>query len=87
GVDGVLVLGCKHGDDYQCHNIKGSELAQERISKVEETLSRIQLESERVQFQNISISEHRKLPEVINEFMEMIKRVGPNPFKEFADFS
>lgn len=86
GVDGVLVLGCKHGDDYQCHNIKGSELANERIGKVEETLSRIQLESERVQFQNLSISEQKKLPEIINEFMEMIKRVGPNPFKEFADF-
>tara|TARA_B100000315_G_scaffold69494_1_gene63270 strand:+ start:5681 stop:7861 length:2181 start_codon:yes stop_codon:yes gene_type:complete len=87
GVDGVLVLGCKHGDDYQCHNIKGSELANERIGKVEETLSRIQLESERVQFQDISINEHKKLPKIINEFMDMIERVGPNPFKEFADFS
>ena len=25
GIDGVLLIGCKHGDDYQCHYIRGSE--------------------------------------------------------------
>ncbi len=87
GVDGILVLGCKHGDDYQCHNMTGSELADERISKVEEVLSRMALESERVQFKNLAINEHKKLGEVIEEFMQTIERVGPNPFKEFADFN
>jgi quinone-modifying oxidoreductase, subunit QmoB len=28
GMDGVFLLGCKHGDDYQCHFVKGSELAE-----------------------------------------------------------
>ncbi len=87
GVDGILVLGCKHGDDYQCHNMTGSELADERISKVEEVLSRMQLESERVQFKNLAINEHKKLGEVIDEFMQTIERIGPNPFKEFAEFN
>ena len=27
GYDGVMMMGCKHGDDYQCHFVKGSELA------------------------------------------------------------
>jgi len=27
GVDGVLLLGCKYGENYQCHFVKGSELA------------------------------------------------------------
>ncbi len=30
GFDGVIMLGCKYGDDYQCHFIKGSELASVR---------------------------------------------------------
>ncbi len=47
GIDGVLLLGCQHGDDYQCHFIKGSELADIRLSKVSETLDRLALESER----------------------------------------
>ena len=28
GYDGIMMMGCKHGDDYQCHFVKGSELAQ-----------------------------------------------------------
>ena len=27
GVDGVILIGCKYGDDYQCHYVRGSELA------------------------------------------------------------
>ena len=30
GIDGVIMVGCKYGDDYQCHFTKGSELAQRR---------------------------------------------------------
>ncbi len=33
GMDGVFLLGCKHGDDYQCHFVKGSELADIRMKK------------------------------------------------------
>ena len=45
GFDGVLLMGCRHGEDYQCHFIKGSELAEIRLSKVSETLDRLGLES------------------------------------------
>ena len=34
GIDGILLLGCRHGEDYQCHFVKGSELANIRLSKV-----------------------------------------------------
>ena len=27
GFDGVLLLGCRFGDDYECHFMRGSELA------------------------------------------------------------
>ena len=81
GIDGVLLLGCKHGDDYQCHFIKGSELADIRLSKVSETLNRLALESERVRFETVSIIDYDRLPALLDEFAETIDEVGPNPFK------
>ena len=81
GIDGMLLLGCKYGENYQCHFVKGSELANTRFSKVSETLNRLQLESERVQLMQVAINEYDKLPDMINEFAERIKEIGPNPFK------
>jgi quinone-modifying oxidoreductase subunit QmoB len=83
GVDGILLLGCKYGENYQCHFVKGSELANYRFSKVGETLNRLQLEAERVEMMQVSIAEYDKLPDMINEFVEKVKEIGPNPFKEF----
>ncbi|MBW2047317.1 MAG: hydrogenase iron-sulfur subunit [Deltaproteobacteria bacterium] len=81
GIDGILLLGCRHGDDYQCHFIKGSELAETRLSKVSETLDRLALESERVKFVEVGITDYHKIPAIIDEFMETIDEVGPNPYK------
>ena len=81
GIDGVLLLGCEHGDDYQCHFVKGSELASIRLSKVSETLDRLALESERVRFETVSIVDYDKLPGILDEFAATIDEVGPNPFK------
>jgi quinone-modifying oxidoreductase subunit QmoB len=83
GIDGVMLFGCRRGDDYQCHFIKGSELANVRMSKVSETLTRLVLEADRVQVAEVSIIDADKIPELINSFMETIERVGPNPYKGF----
>ena len=48
GFDGVALLGCKPGEDYQCHFIRGSELLETRMGNVQETLERLALERERV---------------------------------------
>jgi quinone-modifying oxidoreductase subunit QmoB len=81
GADGILILGCKHGDDYQCHFIRGSELCEYRLGKVQETLSRLMLEAERVQFKPLAIEDYDKVPELINGFMKRLEEIGPNPFK------
>jgi len=83
GIDGILMIGCKYGDDYQCHFIKGSELANERMEKVQETLQRLRLESDRISVWQLSISEYAKLPQIFDDFMETIEKVGPNPYKGF----
>ncbi len=83
GMDGVLLLGCKYGDDYQCHFIKGSELADVRMKKIGEALSSLALEKERVAQFEVAIDDYNKLPQIINDFVESIKEIGPNPFKGF----
>ena len=83
GIDGLILLGCKYGENYQCHFIKGSELANYRFSKIQETLDKLQLEAERCQLIQVAISEYDKLPDMINDFVKGIEKVGPNPFKGF----
>ena len=83
GFDGILLIGCKYGDDYQCHFIKGSELMETRSANVQEKLKQLALEEERVKLVQLPINEFEKLPEVINEFAEEIEDIGMNPFKGF----
>jgi quinone-modifying oxidoreductase subunit QmoB len=83
GIDGVMYLGCKHGDDYQCHFIKGSELSEIRMQKIGEALSSLALEEERVAQFQVAIDEYDKIPKMINDFVEEVEALGPNPFKGF----
>ena len=81
GIDGVLLIGCKYGDDYQCHFIKGSELANYRMGKIKETLDRLVLESDRIRILELSLDEYDKLPGIFDDFLTKIEEVGPNPYK------
>jgi quinone-modifying oxidoreductase, subunit QmoB len=83
GIDGVILLGCRKGDDYQCHFIKGSELANTRMEKISETLGRLALEPERVRVEEIGIMDVDRLPRLLKEFMDKIKEMEPNPYKGF----
>jgi quinone-modifying oxidoreductase subunit QmoB len=83
GIDGIMLVGCKYGDDYQCHFVKGSELANRRLENVKETLTRLQLESERILVTQLAINEYEKLPVLINDFVAKIRELGPNPYKGF----
>ena len=83
GMDGVFLLGCKHGDDYQCHFIKGSELADIRIKKIGDALASLALENERVAQFELAIDEYDKVPQIVNDFVASIEELGPNPFKGF----
>ncbi len=83
GIDGILLLGCKFGEDYQCHFIRGSELANRRMDNVKETLQRLFLEPERVKLLEVEISDWPKIPEILDGFVEEIKKIGPNPYKGF----
>ena len=83
GIDGVLLLGCKYGENYQCHFIKGSELANKRMENVRETLERMFLEPERVKLVEVAIDEYHKIPKIIEDFVKEIEKIGFNPYKGF----
>ena len=83
GIDGVMMLGCKYGDDYQCHFVKGSEICNRRKENIAETLERLGVEPDRVEQYQVAIDEYDKLPGMIEEFMDMILEKGPNPFKGY----
>lgn len=83
GNDGCLLLGCKYGDDYQCHFIKGSELCERRMQNIGETLDRLGIELERVRQEQVAIDDYDRIPEIIDNFVQEILQLGPNPFKGF----
>jgi len=83
GFDGVALMGCKSGEDYQCHFIQGSELLGKRMENVRETLNRLVLEPERVRVDEVAISDYRQVPGMLADFVGTVKKLGPNPFKGF----
>ncbi len=83
GIDGMILLGCKFGENYQCHFVKGSLLANERLGKLQETLGRLMLEPERVRLEQLSIQDYDKLPTILADYIEEMEEMEPNPFKEF----
>ncbi len=84
GYDGVMLMGCKHGDDYQCHFVKGSELASYRMSKIDDTLKTMALETERVRTFEVAITDIERVPQLIDEYAEVINKIGMSPMKGFA---
>ncbi len=83
GIDGVMMMGCKYGDDYQCHFVKGSEICNRRKENIAETLNRLGVEPDRVAQYQVAIDEYDKVPQMVEEFMAMIFEKGPNPFKGY----
>jgi quinone-modifying oxidoreductase subunit QmoB len=82
GFDGILQIGCKPGDNYQCHFMTGSELSEIRAKNLQETLNRLMLKPERIRTEFVEIDDYYKIPEIINSYVKTIKKAGPNPFKD-----
>jgi coenzyme F420-reducing hydrogenase delta subunit len=74
GADGVLVSGCHPGD---CHYIKGNFYARRRIALVKKLLEYVGLEPERFQMSWVSAAEGVKYTQVIKDFVQELKPLGP----------
>lgn len=74
GADGVLVSGCHPGD---CHYISGNYHARRKLTLLRDLMGLMGVEPERFQVSWVSASEGHKFAEVVTQFTEEVKRLGP----------
>lgn len=74
GADGVLVSGCHPGD---CHYIKGNYYARRRIALVKNLLEFVGFEPQRFQMSWVSAAEGKKYTQIIKDFVQELKPLGP----------
>ncbi|MBS7248693.1 MAG: hydrogenase iron-sulfur subunit [Candidatus Jordarchaeales archaeon] len=79
GADGVLVAGCHPGD---CHYVKGNYRAERRIALLKEMIKQLGIEPERLMLKWISASEGAELVKTTEEFLTVIKELGPSPLRK-----
>jgi F420-non-reducing hydrogenase iron-sulfur subunit len=75
GIDGIIVMGCHPGD---CHYLEGNYEAEKKFEMVEKLLSFINFDS-RVRLEWVSASEGNRFAEIVTEFTNKIKDLGPSP--------
>jgi coenzyme F420-reducing hydrogenase delta subunit len=76
GADGVLVAGCLEGG---CHYIEGNLFAKKRVSAIRDILQESGIEKERLRMVNISAAMATNLVDAINDMVNIVKELGPNP--------
>ena len=79
GADGVLIGGCHPGD---CHYINGNLKARRRVAVIKTILKTLGLDERRIRLEWISASEGKKFVDVVKDFTEEIRKLGPNPMKK-----
>ena len=78
GIDGVIITGCHPGD---CHYQSGNYETERRFKALSEALSYTGIEAERIRLEWVSASEGTRFGEVVQDFTEQIKKVGPNDIR------
>ncbi len=78
GADGVLVGGCHPGT---CHYVSGNLNAEKRMENTKKLLKLIGLGPERLRLEWISASEGAKLAQVIRDFTDSLRKMGPNSLR------
>ena len=76
GADGVLVAGCHPGD---CHYQSGNYKTNRRIKLLKKLLEAMAIDPNRVRFEYVSASEGAKFAAIVTEFVDELKKKGPNP--------
>ncbi|MHB1377494.1 MAG: hydrogenase iron-sulfur subunit [Candidatus Humimicrobiaceae bacterium] len=78
GADGVIICGCHIGD---CHYLEGNLKAEKRADAIRLMLEDFGIEDGRFKLEWISASEGPRFAQVMTEFTEAIKKLGPSPYK------
>jgi coenzyme F420-reducing hydrogenase delta subunit len=78
GADGILVAGCLEGG---CHFTEGNLLAKGRVGYTRTFLSESGLDENRIRMINVSAAGARPFVDHLNEMIQTVKKLGPNPLK------
>ncbi len=81
GADGVLVLGCHLGE---CHYMEGNFNAAKRMAVIKNLLAFTGIDPARLRVEWVSSAEAPKLVEIVIDFTNQIKDLGPSPLKAVA---
>lgn len=81
GADGVLVCGCHPGD---CHYVEGNYKCLRRMPLTKRILQGFGINSSRLRLEWVSASEGARFQQVISEFTEQVRQLGPLDLKEIA---
>ena len=79
GADGVLIAGCHPGD---CHYQTGNYKMRRRTILLKKMVEQFAIDPCRIRFEFVSASEGQKFAAVVTEFVDEIKKIGPNPLKK-----
>ena len=78
GLDGVIVMGCHPGD---CHYLEGNYEAEKKFNMVKKFLELINFEN-RIRLEWVSASEGARFAEVVTDFTNQIRELGPSPINK-----
>ena len=78
GADGVIITGCLIGD---CHYIDGNVKAKDRVDVMRKSLTALGINPERLEIGFASSSEGQKFATIMTDFVEKIRKLGPNPLR------
>jgi F420-non-reducing hydrogenase iron-sulfur subunit len=82
GADGVLVSGCHVGD---CHYLAGNFKSRRRVALLRKLIEEYGYDRERLRMTFISASEGAIWAEVVQDMVNTIKKLGPNPLKQVGE--
>jgi heterodisulfide reductase subunit A len=74
GADGVFVGGCHIGD---CHYLEGNYDMLRRYNEIHEILEKVGINRNRYRLEWVSASEGKRFSEVVTEFVNKVKELGP----------
>jgi coenzyme F420-reducing hydrogenase delta subunit len=75
GIDGIIIMGCHPGD---CHYLEGNYEAEKKFEMIHKFLNIIGFEN-RIRLEWVSASEGNRFAEVVTDFTNHIKELGPSP--------
>jgi len=81
GADGVFIGGCHLGD---CHYLQGNYYAEKKIEMASRLLKEAGVDPERLRLEWVSASEGKRFANIMKEFTDEIKELGPVKFEKEA---